>query len=325
MKKRIPGEVVLLLTAVIWGYGFVAVANSLEQFTPFQLLFVRFLTASVLLLIVFHKRVPQFKKRTLINGSILGIAFFSGFALQTVGMVYTTTSKTAFLTGLNVVIVPFISYFLFKRKLSRRESFGALLALMGMGLLTVQLDGSVNIGDLLVIGCAVAFAFQIFLTTVFMENENPIDITIIQIVSCTLISGVAALIERAPIVMPDSAGIRSILYLAVFSTAITTLMQSYGQKYTSETRSAILLSTEALWGTFFAVIFLGEALTWKILLGGLTIFAAILLSELKPKSKAAVPEAESVSAECLTAETISGETISGEIISAQEVRSDFSV
>lgn len=290
MKKRIPGEVYLLLTAVIWGYGFVAVANSLEQFTPFQLLFVRFLTASVFLMVIFHKRLLKIKMRTMKKGSILGVAYFSGFALQTVGMMYTTASKTAFLTGLNVVIVPIISYFLFKRKLSKQEAIGSVLALIGMGILTVRLDGTVNIGDLLVIGCAVAFAAQIFLTTLFMADENPVDITITQVVSCTLIAAAAALLEGAPISTPDQNGILSILYLALFSTAITTVMQSYGQKFTSETRSAILLSTESLWGTFFAVIFLGDALTAKIIVGGLTIFGAILLSEYRPKAKAQAAE-----------------------------------
>ncbi|MFZ2257111.1 MAG: DMT family transporter [Clostridiaceae bacterium] len=294
MIKKIPGEIYLLLTAVIWGYGFVAVANSLEQFSPFQLLFFRFSIASLFLIVVFHKRVPRLKKQTMKKGALLGIAYFSGFALQTVGMVYTTASKSAFLTGLNVVIVPIISYFLFKRKLTKQEAVGAVLALVGMGILTVRLDGQVNIGDLLTIGCAVAFAAQIFFTTLFMEGENPIDITITQIISCTVISGVAALFEGAPISMPNQNGLFSILYLALFSTAITTVMQSFGQKYTSETRSAILLSTESLWGTFFAVIFLGDALTGKIILGGLIIFGAILLSEIKPKKKPGIVPAQTI-------------------------------
>lgn len=285
MKKRIPGEVYLLLTAIIWGYGFVAVANSLEQFSPFQLLFIRFFTASVFLVVIFHKRVPQLMKTTMKKGAILGIAYFTGFALQTVGMMYTTASKSAFLTGLNVVIVPIISYFLYKRKLTKQEVFGSVLAVVGMGILTIRLDGTVNIGDLLTIGCAIAFAAQIFFTTLFMEGENPIDITITQIVACTMIASVAALFEGAPIPNPDQNGVLSILYLALFSTAITTVMQSHGQKYTSETRSAILLSTESLWGTFFAVLFLGDALTAKIIIGGLAIFGAVLLSEIKPKQK----------------------------------------
>lgn len=309
MKKRLPGELYLLLTAIIWGYGFVAVANSLEQFTPFQLLFTRFFTASVFLLVIFHKRLPRLKKRTMKKGAILGVSYFAGFALQTVGMMYTTASKSAFLTGLNVIIVPIISYFLFKRKLTKQEGIGAVLALVGMGILTVRLDGTVNIGDLLTIGCAVAFAAQIFLTTLYMEHENAIDITITQIVSCTLIAGAAALLEGAPLSTPEPNALLSVLYLALFSTAITTVMQSHGQKSTSETRSAILLSTESLWGTFFAVLFLGDALTAKIIIGGLTIFGAILLSELKPKTNSVIELPVSPDAPLAAGEAISPEPL----------------
>lgn len=289
MKKRIPGELILLLTAIIWGYGFVAVANSLDRLTPMQLLLLRFGIASLILVIVFNKNVRALKKTTLKKGVILGVLIFIGFVLQTFGMKYTTPSKNAFLTGVNVILVPLIAYFLFKRRLTRQEVIGAILSVIGIGLLTLRTDGQVNIGDLLTLGCAVAFAFHIFYTTLFMADESPVDIAIIQTVTSMVLAALAVAAEGAPMVSPDRNSLMSVLYLAIFSTTLTTLLQAYGQKYTSETRSAILLSTESLWGTFFSFVFLGEALTFRLIAGGLIIFAAILLAQIKPRPSA-LPE-----------------------------------
>lgn len=281
MKKRVPGELILLLTAIIWGYGFVAVANSLGSLTPFQILFLRFGIASVILIAVFFQRFRRLKKTTIRKGAILGTLLFIGFVLQTFGMKYTTPSKNAFLTGVNVIIVPLIAYFLYKRRLTKQEAAGSVLAIIGIGLLTLQTSGAVNIGDLLTLGCAVAFAFQIFYTTIYMEGEHPVDMAIVQLVTSMLLAGGALLIEGAPVAMPPQSAILSILYLAVFSTTLTTVLQSWGQKYSSETRAAILLSTESLWGTLFSFLFIGEAMTLRLIAGGLIIFVSILLAQVK--------------------------------------------
>lgn len=296
--KKIPGELILLLTAIIWGYGFVAVANSLGSLTPLQLLFFRFSIASLLLAILFFKNIRTMKRPTIKKGAVLGTLFFIGFVFQTIGMKYTTPSKNAFLTSVNVIIVPLIAYFLYQRRLTKQEVLGALLSLVGIGLLTLKVSGAVNIGDLLTLGCAVAFAFHIFYTTLYMENESPVDIAIIQTVTAMILSGASVLLEGAPLALPGQTGILSVLYLAFFSNTLTTLLQAWGQKTTTETRSAILLSTESLWGTLFSFLFLGEAMTVRLLLGGLLIFAAILLAELKPKAKIA-PETAPLPAEPL--------------------------
>lgn len=291
MKKRIPGEVILLLTAIIWGYGFVAQANSLDQLTAFQVVFLRFAISSALLLLIFHRRLKTIRSSTWKKGSVLGLFFFLGFILQTMGMMSTTASKSAFITGTNVIIVPIISYFIFRRRLSRQEVLGAVMALIGLAILTLRPEGGVNTGDLLIFGCAVAFAFQIFFTTMFMKDESALEITIVQILTCTLLASLGTFIEGAPLPAPEAAILKPILYLAIFSTTITTFTQSLGQKTTSETRSAIFLSTESLWGTFFSFLFLGEEMTVRIILGGLIIFAAILVSELKPGLKKTSPAA----------------------------------
>lgn len=279
---KYKGEIALIVTAIFWGYGFVATADAIKTLTPYQLIFARFLLASVLFAVIFFKKILRIKPSLWKKGSVVGALLFLGFVLQTVGIKYTTPSKNAFLTSVNVIIVPIISMFIFKRKTDRNEVLGAITALLGIGILTLRTDGSVNIGDILTLLCAVAFAFQIFYTAIFMKGEDPIEMTIVQIFTCTVLSGIAFFMEGAPMVTPDKGAVLSILFLAFISTGLSTVLQMVGQKYTTETRASIFMSTECLWGTLFSVMVAGEAVTLRMLLGGLFIFAGVILSEIKP-------------------------------------------
>lgn len=285
MKKTIPGELILLATAIIWGYGFIAVAQSLDEMSPFQVLFYRFTIASLFLGLFFFRRFKTMGRQTLLHGLILGLIFFIGFAFQTVGMKYTTPSKNAFLTAVNVILVPIIALGLFRRRLRLNELMGALLALVGIGLLTLRQTGPINPGDLLTLCCALAFAFHIIYTSRFLKNSHPIDLTIIQTLTCMILSGLASLWEGSLWQIPSTSSLWALFFLGFFSTCLASLMQSYGQKTTSETRAAIFLSTESLWGSFFSYLFLGEVLGTKGILGGLLIFIAVLIAEL-PKARA---------------------------------------
>lgn len=281
MINKFRGELALLVTVIIWGYGFVAVGQSLYYMSPFQMLFIRFAVALAASIIVFHKKIIKLDKDTLIKGLILGTIQFVGFCFQTVGFVYTTPSNNAFLTSVYVIIVPLIAFFLFRRKPDIHELIGAAIAMVGISVLTFNHGGPMNIGDILTLLCAVAFAFQIFYTTKFMKDKDPVGITIMMIASCFVLSSGGMLIEGNKFTMPPSEGIYAILFLALISTFFSTILQNYGQKFTTETRAAIFFSTEALWGTIFSVIFLNEVVTVKLIIGGLLIFTAIVIAETK--------------------------------------------
>src|SRR5699024_6415009 len=179
MKKYI-GEIGLTITAIIWGSGFVASAVSLEYYTPYQILAGRFLIGALLLGLIFHKKLPKVNKRVLIRGTILGFILYIAFALQTVGLQFTTPSKNAFLTAINVVIVPFIGWVFYKKKIDRFEFLGALMAISGVAFLSLKLSFEINIGDFLTLCCAVAFAFHIFYTMLFVKSEDAALLTLIQ-------------------------------------------------------------------------------------------------------------------------------------------------
>lgn len=282
MRKYI-GEIGLLITAIIWGSGFVATAISLESYTAYQSMAVRFLVGGAILSLVFYKRLKHIQKSTLIKGMILGAILYLAFALQTVGLQFTTPSKNAFITAVNVVIVPFIGFILYKKRLDKFELLGAILAITGIGFLSLQLSASINLGDFLTLLCAVAFAFHIFYTAKFVKDEDPILLTVIQMMTAAVV-GFIAITFRGEIRMPfESEGMLMMIYLGIFSTAIAFLLQTAAQKYITETKAAIILSTESLWGTIFSIAIIGEVVTGRMLVGGTFIILAILISETKFK------------------------------------------
>ena len=280
MKKYI-GEIGLLLTAIIWGSGFVGSAVALETYTPYQILAGRFLIGAVLLCAVFHKKLKLITKSALIKGAIIGVFLYIAFVLQTVGLQYTTPSKNAFLTAVNVVIVPFIGLLIYRRKLDLFEVIGAFLAMFGVAVLSLQWSAGINIGDFLSFCCAIGFAFHIFYTAQFVKTEDPIVLTIVQMVTATVIGIIVVLMKGETTFSTQPEGLTSLLYLGVFSTTIAFLLQTVSQKFITETKAAIILSTESLWGMVFSVILLSEILTLKMGIGAVLILAAIILSETK--------------------------------------------
>ncbi|WP_313893717.1 DMT family transporter [Psychrobacillus sp.] len=279
--KNYLGEIGLVITAIIWGSGFVASAVALEHYTPYQILAGRFLIGAVLLSLFFYKRLKQIKKSTLLKGAILGGFLYVAFILQTVGLEYTTPSKNAFLTAVNVVIVPFIGYVLYKRKMDMFELFGAIIALIGVAVLSLQLSSDINIGDMLTLACAVGFAFHIFYTAKYVKEEDPVLLAIIQMVVAALISWIVVFFKGETSFTFASEGMLPLIYLGIFSTTIAYLLQTVAQKYISETKAAIILSTESFWGMAFSVIILSEIMTTRMAIGAVLILFAIILSETK--------------------------------------------
>lgn len=279
--QRYIGEILLVITAIIWGSGFVASAVSLEYYTPYQILAGRFMIGAILLTILFHKKLKKLNKSSLIKGAVLGIFLYLAFALQTVGLQYTTPSKNAFLTAVNVVFVPFIGFLFYKRKIDMFEMIGAVMAVIGVAVLSLKISTEINIGDLLTLCCAVGFAFHIFYTAKFVKTEDPVVITIVQMMVAALIGWIVVIFRGEYTFSLETEGVMNLLYLGVFSTTIAYLMQTVAQKYISETKAAIILSTESFWGMAFSVIILSEVMTLKMIIGAILILFAIIISETK--------------------------------------------
>lgn len=275
------GEIGLIITAIIWGSGFVATAVALTYYTPYQTMAIRFLVGGIILGIVFFNRLKKINMTMLRKGTFLGTILYISFALQTVGLQYTTPSKNAFITAVNVVIVPLIAFLFYRKRLNRAEVIGAILALIGIGFMSLQISGTINLGDFLTFLCAIGFAFHIVYTAKFVKGEDPIQLTLVQLLTAAVI-GFIVIAIKGELTMPfEPVALMPVLYLGIFSTTIAYLLQTAGQKLVSETKAAIILSTEALWGTLFSVIILSELITLRMTIGAFLIIVAILISELK--------------------------------------------
>lgn len=283
--KRYKGEIILLLTSIMWGGGFIATEFSLGSMTPLQVMTIRFLIATIILCSVFFNQLKQISKSTLKKGTLAGFFLFVGFVFQTVGLKYTTVSNNAFLSAIPVIFVPIIGIFL-GRKIDRYGIIGTILTVIGIAFLTINGSlTSINIGDVLTILGAMFYAIQILLVDMFAKEEDVTVFTIVQITMCFLFSLITMLIrgDLSFNITFNSGG--GVIYLAVFSTAIGLFLQVLGQKSTTETRAAIIMSTESVFGTIFAIILLNQALTIKVIIGCIIIFIAIIISEVKPFAK----------------------------------------
>lgn len=280
-KKSILADMSLFLVAIVWGGGFVAVKDALNTIAPFYIVAIRFIIATLLLCIVFWKKIKIITKKDIKAGFIVGIFLFGGFATQTVGLQYTTPGKQAFLTATYVVIVPFLSWVINKKRPDGYSIIAAFITLIGIGMLSLENSLNIGLGDSLTLLCAVLFAAQIVAISFFTSDIDPVILTVIQLAVCALFStAVAVIFEPVPREM-GIQGIMSILYLGLFSTMLALIIQNVAQKYTTETHAAIILSLESLFGCLLSVILLGELFTSKMILGSIFIFIAVITSETK--------------------------------------------
>lgn len=283
--RKYKGEFILLVTAIIWGGGFIATDISLDSMTPLQVMTFRFLIATVVLGLIFINKLKKINKSILKKGILVGFFLFVGFVFQTVGLKYTTVSNNAFLSAIAVIFVPLIGL-LFKKKIDRYGVVGTILTVIGIGVLTI--DGSfasINTGDILTIIGSIFYAMQIILVDSFAKEEDVVVLTIIEIAACFVFSLIVMVLRGDLYFDPTIRGIGGVIYLGLFSTAIGLFLQVLGQKTTTETRAAIIMVTESVFGTIFAIIFLNQLLTIRVIIACIIIFTAIIISEVKPLSR----------------------------------------
>jgi len=288
-KKMVFADLALLLVAVIWGTGFIVTKNILSGITPLYMVAMRFAVATVIITVISLPKLKSIKFSDIKGGLIVGCMLFLGFATQTIGIQYTTAGKSAFLTGTNVVMVPFIVWFIYKKRPDIYAIIAAVLCFVGVSLLTAGDEmGAIGPGDLWALSCALFFALHIISTSIFVKKSDPAILTFLQFVVVTLLAFITAFVVEGPVVMPVGDSMLGVLYLGVFSTCAAFFIQTIAQKYTSATHAAIILSMEAMFGTLFGILILSEPFTFIMGLGCFVILMAIITAEtgwsfLRPK------------------------------------------
>ena len=286
LTKVLIADLALLLVAVFWGGGFVVTKNILAHMGPFYFLGIRFSASALILLIIFNNRIRRTDFKTIKKGTIIGFFLFMGFATQTVGLLYTTPARQSFITGTNVVMVPFIYMFVSGEKVEKNAVFGALMTSIGLAVISLQHGVmAFNLGDSLTLACAVFFASHIVSIGMLVKEADPINLTIIQLALTGIMSLIIALIFEPIPQISLKAGVIGIGYMVLFSSIAAFLIQNIAQTFTFPTHAAILLSLESVFGAIFSSIFWGENLTVKFVIGALIILSGIIITELQPVRK----------------------------------------
>ena len=178
----------LIVVTAIWGGGFVASDIALNSLTPMQIMAIRFLLGAVLMSLISVHEFQNINIKEIGAGVLMGIALFAAFALQIIGLQYTTPSKNAFLTALNVVMVPFIAFLVLRKRIGWRGVLGACLSVVGVAVLSLNGNMTLGLGDALSLLCAVGFAFQIFFTGLFVQRYRVTILNCVQMVTAFVLS-----------------------------------------------------------------------------------------------------------------------------------------
>ena len=284
MSRSAKGRVICALAALIWGIAFVVMKDALDNIGVFWLLAVRFLLGGVIVSAVFHRRLGRLRGKTLLHSVQVGAVLAAAYIVQTFGLRETTPGKNAFLTAVYCVIVPFIDWRWSRKAPGAKALLAGFICLGGIGLISLEEGLTVGAGDLLSLLCGVLFAFQVTMLGHYGREDDPIALTVGQLLTVGVICLAGALLtEPLPGRIPASAW-WEIGYLVVFSTALALVMQNVGQSMTSPASAGILLSLESVFGALSSVLFYGEQLSARVAVGFAVVFAAVVLSCLPEKT-----------------------------------------
>lgn len=285
-QKVVLADLGLLLVAIFWGGGFVAGKFALEGLTPLAVVGYRYVGSTLLIFPICITRFKYMTKKTFWVGSVMGVLIVIGTAAQTIGLQYTTPGKQSFIIALYTVIVPFMSWIFLKVKPTRNIMVAAGLALVGIALLTLNSNLTIGVGDCLTFIFAITFSAQIVFISVYVKDLDPLIITFVQLgVTAVLAISMTFMLETPPsLVVLSSTSWKGLLYLVFLNTTGAFLLQNICQKIAPANHTAIILSTETVFGTIFAVNFANEIFTNRMIIGCIFMFTAIIVSELPKKS-----------------------------------------
>ncbi len=272
-------EGLLLLTTMIWGLGFSITQIAVDTgFRPFTIMSGRFLIGSVVLALIFRRRIVHLNKPTLKWGMLTGVLLFAGFAFQTFGIVYTTPAKNAMITQMMVIMIPFVLWVFYKRRPTSKAFIGAVIALLGGVILTINFNQltAINIGDVLSFACAVMVALHVVLSAEIAKRPNvdPVVYTLIQFAFAAAASLMLASTEQLPIISNITQW-WPLLFLGILNTAWGFTIQTYAHKYSNASRTSIIVTSEALFAAIFSVLLGQDLFGLQLLIGGSILLVAI--------------------------------------------------
>ena len=326
-KKRIICNLLLLLTAFIWGVAFVAQSVGMEYIGPCTFAFSRFLIGGVVLIpviyvmdgnrkknavqntyidervkkimesdemisekMILEKAKKEQRKLTLMAGICCGMALSTASLAQQYGIMYTSVGKAGFITTLYIIIVPFLGLFV-RKKIPLKVWISAAIAVFGLYMICMSESFSLSKGDSLVLLCAFLFSIQILLVDFFSPKADPVKISCIQFFTCAVICGIAAFVFETPTWADLLAAAGPILYAGVLSSGVAYTLQVVAQRNTDPTVASLIMSLESVIATLAGWVLLSQHLSIKELFGCALVFTAIILTQLPDKKAPEMSEA----------------------------------
>lgn len=305
MKGKTKGNLILLLTAVVWGTGFIAQKLGNEAMPPMAFNAIRQLFAGIVLcpVMMFSLKKSRYldpscntrsaidyrKKKALIGGSICGLCMLAGTATQQIGLLTVSAGKSGFISAIYIVFTPLFSVIIGKR-VNVKTFVCIALAMFGFGVMSLKGGlGGATTGDWLTLISAAAFAAQIVVISFFVDKDNDIVLSVIEMLVCGIVGLIISFIFEEPTIASTMAGMPAILYSTFVPTAIGYTGQIVGEKYTDSTSAALIMSLESVFAAIFGAMLLAEHMSGRELLGSTIIFAAVIADQVefhkKPNKK----------------------------------------
>jgi len=282
-------NILLLITAMIWGFAFVAQRSGMDYVGPFTFNAVRFTLGGISLfpiLLMYNRRkfkneslLPLSSNKILLKGGIIaGIILFFGASFQQGGMVYTTAGKAGFITGLYIILVPILGI-MFKQKTSAAIWLGAVVALVGLYLLSVDENLSIDLGDLLVLASAFFWGFHVLVISRYSPKTDPIQLAFFQFMLCAFFSLIASVIIETTTLQKLLDAAVPILYAGVVSVGIAYTLQVVAQQEAHPSHAAIIMSLEAVFAVIGGWIVLDESIPLRGLIGCGLMLTGMIISQ----------------------------------------------
>lgn len=300
-NRKMLGNLLLLLTAVIWGTAFVFQRVGMDSIEPITFNAARmWLAAAAIGLVAVltgkkkdlqaensgtgftdtRDKVQEPRRNTVLGGICCGSFLTAASLFQQMGVVYTTAGKAGFITAMYMLLVPIINFVFFKKKNTWLVWTGVLIGVFGMYLLCIKDGFSLTYGDTLVCICALLFSGHILCCDHFVQLGNPIQISAIQFTTTAMISSIIAWIVEAPSPEKIVSAAIPILYCGIVSGGIGYTLQMIAQKFTDPTIASLLMSLESVFAVIAGAVLLGERMTSRELAGCIVMFAAIVLVQI---------------------------------------------
>jgi drug/metabolite transporter (DMT)-like permease len=274
-EKKLFISLILTSVAAIWAGAFISMKGALERLDVNSFLSLRFTMATLFLILLRPSVLKKFNIAFVKKGALLGFFLGSGYIFQSFGLTLTTVSNTGFITGLYVVMTPMIAAFILKKNITRIEWSGVALATFGLALLSFH-GFSFGLGEFLVMISALFFALHIVGLGEWSKGLDTYALTVLQLGACALLTFTASL--KSGFKFPQDSGVwASIIYTALFATALAFIVQTWAQSFIKASSVAVILAMEVVFAAIFGIWLLSEPLNLRIFLGGILVIASMYL------------------------------------------------